>query len=83
MKCKPAMKCYRKFSREFQETIQNLVNKMRNGMLVDRKQQELTEENLDDIGVLLERLPLKPLMHLVQVTGVSKETAELGQQLFK
>jgi hypothetical protein len=33
---------------------------------------------LDDIGALTEHLPGKPLMHLMQVTGVSKEMAELG-----
>lgn len=45
---------------------------MRNGMLVDRKQKVLTEESLDDIGTSVEHLPLKPLMRLVQVTGVTK-----------
>jgi hypothetical protein len=93
MKYGSARKCWRKFQLEFRDesvpsrqTIHNLVNKLRTGLLIDKKQKHkrrmLTEEKLHDIGTRLEHTPRKSL-GLAQLTGVSKFSARRATYLLK
>ena len=59
------------------DTVRKLVNRYREtGSVLDRKPQRtrhvLTEENLDQIGQMLERSPRKSLSRLSQEMGVSQ-----------
>ena len=59
------------------DTVRKLVNRFREtGSVLDWKPQRtrhvLTEENLDEIGHKLERIPRKSLSRLSQETGVSQ-----------
>ena len=59
------------------DTVRKLVNRFREtGSVLDRKPQRsryvLTEENLDEIGQMLERSPRKSLSRLPQERGVSQ-----------
>jgi transposase len=78
-----ARKCRRKFRRKFlderilsRQTIYNLLNKFRTGLLIDKKEKHkrrvLTEEKLHAIGARLEHAPRKLPKRLSQQTGVSK-----------
>ena len=58
-------------------TVRKLVNSFREtGSVLNRKPQRtrhvLTEENLDEIGQTLERIPRKSLSSLSEETGVSQ-----------
>jgi hypothetical protein len=78
-------KCRRKFQHIFherkssQQTIHNLMTKLRTGLSIDEKQKHWrrmpTEQKLDDIGARIEHIPRKSLKHLAQETGVSKSSA--------
>ena len=59
------------------DTVRTLINRFREmGSVLDRKPQRtrhvLTEENLDEIGQMLESSPRKSLSRLSQETGVSQ-----------
>jgi hypothetical protein len=68
-------------------TVQILVNKLRTGLLIDKKLkhkcQMLTEERLDVIGAILEYTPRKSLKRLAQETGVSKSSSRMATQVLK
>jgi biotin operon repressor len=71
-----------------QQTIHNLVNKLRStGLLIDKRQKHkrrvLTEERLGDIGARLEHTPRKSLKHLAPEIGVSKSSARTAMQMLK
>jgi hypothetical protein len=55
------------------------------GLLINKEQKHtsrvLTEEQLDDIGAILERTPRNSLKLLSQETGVSKSSARNATQL--
>jgi response regulator of citrate/malate metabolism len=87
-------KCRRKFPHKIRDErfpsrqrIHNLVNKLRTGHLIDKKQKHkrrvLTEEKLDDIGARLEYTPRKSLKRLAQETGLSKSSARRAAQFLK
>jgi hypothetical protein len=69
------------------QTIHNLVNKLRPGLLIDNKQKHkrrvLTEEKSEDAGARLEHTPRKSLKRLAQETRVSKSNASRVTQLLK
>jgi hypothetical protein len=80
----------RKFRRKFyderfpsRQTIHNLVNKLRTGLLIDKKQKHKLTEKLDDIGARPERTPRKSLKRLAQETGVSVSSTRSATQLLK
>jgi hypothetical protein len=88
-------KCQRKFWHTFcdervcsQQTIHNLVDRLRTAvLLIDKKQkhkhQVLAEEKLHDTGARLQHTPRKSLKRLAQGTGVSESSARMATQLLK
>jgi hypothetical protein len=81
-------KCRRKFRDEkvpSRQTIHNLVNTLRIGLLMNKKteykRRGRTEEKLYDIGARLQHTPRKSLKRLAQETGVSKPSARTATQL--
>ncbi|PNF31265.1 hypothetical protein B7P43_G12670 [Cryptotermes secundus] len=69
------------------QTIHNLVNKFRTGLLIYKKQkhecQVLGEEKLDETGARLKHILRKSLKRVAQGTRVSKSSARTATQLLK
>jgi transposase len=70
-----------------QQTIHNWVNKLRTGLLIDKKQKHkhrvLTEEKFDAIGPRLEHTPRKITEMSNPRNGVSKSSARMTIELLK